>query len=300
MDWTRSGPLRFQPFPLGETDFSAIGPERESETDTKELNMSQRKSIGLMAFVALAGISIGATRASAAPSSKRSAASTRWIGKQKAGKPPQCPLRPGQDWPEAEDQEEATRYRHAILDGIFKQWVELGRAPTPEEFAQRMKLTQPEADRLLDEMQACGESTEAGILRAPTSELIAIAWPLANIPTGIIVTVDGGKPVFGRCAIDALGVSEMLGKKTTVVEAVARDNGSPLRVVVSGQRIVSAEPAGIVIVKGRGCDKMSFFSSKEAGEKWQREHDGEGTLFTLANAVKHGADIFGSYSEGLQ
>ncbi len=262
--------------------------------------MSQRKSIGLMAGMALAGISIGAMRASAAPSSKSSVGSTRWISKQQAAKPPQCPLRPGQDWPEAEDQKEATRYRHAILDGIFNQWIELGRAPTPAEFAQRMKLTQPEADRLLDEMQACGESTEAGILRAPTSELIAIAWPLANLPTGITVTVDGGKPVFGRCAIDALGVSEMLGKKTTVVEAAARDNGAPLRVVVSGQQIISAEPAGIVIVKGRGCDKMSFFSSKEAGEKWQREHDGEGTLFTLANAVKHGADIFGSYSEGLQ
>jgi hypothetical protein len=28
--------------------------------------------------------------------------------------------------------------------------------------------------------------------------------------------------------------------------------------------------------------------------------DGEGTLFTLASAVKNGAEIFGSYSEGLQ
>ena len=53
-----------------------------------------------------------------------------------------------------------------------------------------------------------------------------------------------------------------------MVEAVARDNGAPLRVVVSGQRIVSSEPAGIVIVKGRGCDKMSFFSSKDAGDRW--------------------------------
>jgi hypothetical protein len=228
--------------------------------------MSQRKSIGLILGVALAGLAISATRAGAAPSSKSSVVSAKAPGrssKQRVAKPPQCPLRPGQDWPEAEDQKEATRYRHAILDGIFKQWIELGRAPTPAEFAQRLKLTQPEADRLLDQ-------------------------------------IDGGKPVFGRCAIDALGVSEMLGKKTTVVEAVARDNGTPLRVVVSGQQIVSAEPAGIVIVKGRGCDKMSFFSSKEAGEKWQQEHDGEGTLFTLANAVKHGADIFGSYSEGLQ
>lgn len=262
--------------------------------------MSLPGKTGLIFGAALACV-IGATNASAAGSSRKSSAgSTRRISKRQAARPPQCPLRPGQDWPEAEDQKEATRYRHAILDGIFKQWVELGRAPTPAEFAQRMRLTKPEADRLLDEMQACGESTEAGILRAPTSELIAIAWPLANIPTGILVTVEGGKPVFGRCAIDALGVSEMLGKKTTMVEATAQDNGTPLRVVVSGQQIVSAEPAGIVIVKGRGCDKMSFFSSKEAGERWQKEHDGEGTLFTLANAVKHGADIFGSYREGLE
>src|SRR5712692_7374723 len=174
---------------------------------TKELKMSQRKSIGLMAGVALAGLLIGAIHARAAPSSKSSVVSPqapdRHRSRQQAAKPPQCPLRPGQDWPEAADQKEATRYRHAILDGIFNLWIELGRAPTPTEFARRMKLRQPDADRLLDEMQACGESTEAGILRAPTSELIAIAWPLANIPTGIIVTVDGGKPVFGRCAIHA-------------------------------------------------------------------------------------------------
>lgn len=138
--------------------------------------MSQRKPIGLVTGVVLAGLSIGATETRAAPSSRSSVASAKApgrSGKQRAAKVPQCPLRPGQDWPEAEDQEEATRYRHAILEGIFKLWIELGRAPTPEEFAQRMKLTQPEANRLLNEMQACGESTEAGILRAPTSELIA-------------------------------------------------------------------------------------------------------------------------------
>jgi hypothetical protein len=261
--------------------------------------MNLPKKTGLIFGAALA-CAIGATQAGAAKSSpKTGVASAMRSSKQRAAKSPRCLLRPGQDWPEAEDQKEATRYRRAILDGIFRQWIELGRAPTPAEFAQRMKLTQPEANWLLDEMQACGESTEAGILRAPTSELIAIAWPLANIPTGIIVKVDGGKPVFGRCAIDALGVSEMLGKKTTVVEATARDNGTPLRIVVSGQEILGAEPAGIVIVKGRGCDTMSFFSSKEAGEKWQKEHGGEGTLFTLANAVKNGAEIFGAYSEGL-
>jgi len=85
--------------------------------------MSQRKPIGLVTVVVLAGLSIGATEARAAPSSKSSVTSAKApnrSGKQRAATAPQCPLRPGQDWPEAEDQQEATRYRHAILDGIFK------------------------------------------------------------------------------------------------------------------------------------------------------------------------------------
>ena len=66
-----------------------------------------------------------------------------------------------------------------------------------------------DADRLLDELQACGESVGGGILRVPESELIAVAWPLSNVPTGITVTAAGGKPAFARCAIDALGVSAL-------------------------------------------------------------------------------------------
>ena len=95
-----------------------------------------------------------------------------------------------------------------------------------------------DADRLLDQMQACGELVGSGILRVPESELIAVAWPLANVPTGITVTVQGGKPAFARCAIDALGVAQMI-RKQTVVEAEARDNGARLRVVVDGDKVTS-------------------------------------------------------------
>ena len=266
-----------------------------------------RTLTGLAVVAAFAAAAMSTRYVLAARSSKRGASATApsRVDKNPGADSPRCPIQPGEEWSEAQDQKEAIRYRRALIDGIFNQWVELGRGPTPTEFARRMKLSQPEADRLLDEMQACGESVESGILRVPISEndaskseLIAVAWPLANVPTGIVVTVEGGRPVFGRCAIDALGVSEMLGKKA-IVEATARDNGMPLRVVVSGHRIESAEPAGIVIVKGKGCDNMQFFSSKEAAERWRQEHGGEGTLFSLAAAVKLGAEIFGSYSAGL-
>src|SRR6185503_5742738 len=172
-----------------------------------------------------------------------------------------------------DDKPGAERVRQALVDGIFEAWMEIGRAPTPAEFASRMKLGQADADRLLDQMQACGELVGGGILRVPESELIAVAWPLSNVPTGITVTVAGGKPAFARCAIDALGVSALTAKRT-VVEATARDNGAPLRVVVDGDRIVEARPSGLVVVRGKGCDNMSFFSSKAAATAWQKANGG--------------------------
>ena len=197
-----------------------------------------------------------------------------------------------------DDQKETDRLRRALKDGIFAPWSERGRAPTPAEFAQRLKLAQPEADRVLDRLQACGEAVGGGILRAPQSELIAVAWPFANLPTGISVTAAGGKPAFARCAIDALGVSEMLQKRT-VVEAEARDNGAPIRIVVDVDKVVSAEPPGVVVVKGQGCDDMSFFSSRAAAEAWRKAHEPDATLYALPDAVKRGATSFSRTTLGL-
>ncbi len=53
------------------------------------------------------------------------------------------------------------------------------------------------------------------------------------------------------------------------------------------------------MVKGDGCDNRLFFSSKEAAEGWQKDHNGEGELLTLADAVKRGAKIFSRYTAGL-
>jgi hypothetical protein len=210
-----------------------------------------------------------------------------------------CPVRSDASGAlKVDDPAETERLRRALKDGIFAPWTEMGRAPTPAEFAKRMQLSQDDADRLLDRLQACGESVGGGILRAPESQLIAVAWPLANLPTGITVTTAGGKPAFARCAIDALGVSEMMQKRT-VVEATARDNDAAIRIVVDGDKAVSAEPPDVVVVKGRGCDDMSFFSSRAAGEAWRKQHDSGATLFTLPEAIARGAKIFSHQTAGL-
>ena len=252
----------------------------------------RRMSPWWLALASVVGIGVGAAGATAA----RPALTPTCQPQVKTAA--KCPVHWGKDGVEVDNRDEAERVRSALVDGIFEPWTRLGRAPTPAEFAQRMKLSQGDADRLLDQMQACGELVGSGILRVPESELIAVAWPLANVPTGITVTVQGGKPAFARCAIDALGVAQMLHKQT-VVEAEARDNGARLRVVVDGDKVTSAEPPGVVVVKGKGCDNMSFYSSKQAAEAWQQAHAGEGELFTLAEAVQRGAKIFGRLATSL-
>ena len=268
----------------------------------------RRVSMKCLAIGAVAGIALGAGGTLAARPSPSCATGAMTAapkrgcchGKDDTQAVPKCPVHYGDKGLEIDDRSQAERLRRVLLDGIFGPWAETGRAPTPAEFAERLKLSRPEGDQLLDQLQACGESVGGGILRVPESELIAVAWPFANVPTGITVTVDGGKPAFARCAIDALGVSEMLQKKV-VVEATARDNRAPLRVVVQGDKVLDAKPVGIVVVKGKGCDDMSFFSSIDAGRAWQKEHGGTDAsrLFTLAEATQRGAKTFTRYTAGL-
>ena len=118
-----------------------------------------------------------------------------WPGR---GASREVPVHYGDKGLEIDDRNQAERLRRALLDGVFGPWAEMGRAPTPAEFAARLKVPRAEGDQLLDQLQACGESVGGGILRVPESELIAVAWPFANVPTGITVTVGGGKPALAR------------------------------------------------------------------------------------------------------
>src|SRR5258708_7911405 len=61
------------------------------------------------------------------------------------------------------DQTEADRLRRALRDGVFRPWVELGRAPNSDEIGERLHLDVRAVDKLLDDLEACGEVVERGI-----------------------------------------------------------------------------------------------------------------------------------------
>jgi hypothetical protein len=189
----------------------------------------------------------------------------------------------------------AENVRTSLMRGVFEPWFELGRAPTPAEIGARLELDGAATDRLMDTLAACGGTIGFGVHRVPESDLIAVAWPLSNVPTGVDVTLEGKKPVHARCAIDALGVSKMMGRRASI-DATTRD-GVPLHVVVDGEQLLEATPPGAVVFKGGSCDEMLFFSSQAALDDWKSQHGAKGRSFGLGDAVHHGAELFGAYNQ---
>jgi hypothetical protein len=193
---------------------------------------------------------------------------------------------------------EAEKVRTSMLKGVFDPWFELGRAPTPDEIGARLQLDGAATNALMDVLAACGSTMGFGVHRVPESDLIAVAWPLSNVPTGIEVTLEGKKPVHARCAVDALGVSKMMGRRASV-DATTRD-GVALHVEVDGDQLVSTTLPEAVVFKGGSCDEMLFFSSQPALDDWKRQNHAQGRSFGLRDAVRHGAELFGMYNQPIR
>jgi hypothetical protein len=193
---------------------------------------------------------------------------------------------------------EAEKLRTSLMQGVFEPWFELGRAPTPDEIGARLELDEAATGALMDTFAACGSTIGVGVHRVPESNLIAVAWPLSNVPTGIEVTLEGKKPVHARCAIDALGVSKMMGRRA-FVDATTRD-GVALHIEIDGDRVIDATPAEAVVFQGGSCDEMLFFSSQLVLDGWKKQHDVDGRSLGLRDAVRHGAELFGKYNQPIR
>lgn len=183
-----------------------------------------------------------------------------------------------------------------LRDGVYRLWPEFGRAPRPREIAKALSMTEPDVHQALDALSSrelpCGR-----IERASRSDRIVFAWPLSNVPTEYIIKIPGSKPVYGRCAIDALGVSAMYGKPVEI-EATSVSSGAPIRISVHGSRVERAEPADAVVwVAGEdcGCDEMVIFANRAELAEWRRTlGKPEGRTLSLDEATAYGVRVFGN------
>ncbi len=110
-------------------------------------------------------------------------------------------------------------------------------------------LPAAEIDRLIrggngDPDRVRAELTEADLLAfAPDGEVRA-AYPFSPAPTPIRVCWYGGPQVHAMCAIDALGMSAMLGRPVAIT-AAEPDSGRPITVASRSSATAVLRAAGM-------------------------------------------------------
>jgi hypothetical protein len=153
-----------------------------------------------------------------------------------------------------------------------------------------------------DPGQIRAELTQADLLAfAPGGEIRA-AYPFSPAPTPIRVRWDGGPQVHAMCAIDALGMSAMLGRPVAIT-AAEPGTGRRITVTVNGDQ-ARWTPRSTVVFAGdtgeagctsadRCCGYISFFTTGRAARAWARRHlEVTGTVLRHDGALGIGIDTF--------
>ncbi|MGD9891766.1 MAG: alkylmercury lyase family protein [Dehalococcoidia bacterium] len=170
----------------------------------------------------------------------------------------------------------------------------------------------PDAAWLAAEAAARGLDAEATlahlaqhdlIVRDPATGTIRSMYPFSAAPTPHRVSVEGARPVYAMCAVDALGIPFML-ERDAVIESLDPTTDMPIRVEVRGGEARWEPPTAAVLTasieEAQGpkaiscCPVINFFATAEAAEAYRAAHPAvAGRVLTQEEAVAHGKRYFG-------
>lgn len=132
---------------------------------------------------------------------------------------------------------------------------------------------------------------------------IRAAYPFSAVETRHRVQLADGGMVWAMCAVDALGISAMLGGQDVRISSSDPVNGEPVTVTfVAGAQLREPEDAVVFVGCREGdgpaatvcCDALNFFSGRASAEQWQREHpDVSGQVVGQDQAVQIAQQTFG-------
>ena len=139
----------------------------------------------------------------------------------------------------------------------------------------------------------------------PATRTVSVASPFSGRPTPYRVDLAGGPAVFAMCAVDALGIPQMLGRDGRI-SSVDPTSGQPITVEVHAGAW-RFQPATTVLLVGRTaagdacdtaaewcCPYINFHTDPQAADTYLRAHPGmTATLFGQAEAVQAAGQAFG-------
>ena len=190
----------------------------------------------------------------------------------------------------------AERGLRAVHQAVLRSFVHTGAAPGISSLA---KHAVP-----FEVSQVLAELADGDFLCLDRAGQITAAYPFSALQTRHRVRISGGATAFAMCAIDALGVSAMVGLPV-VIESADPSTGEPITVNVDGANS-TWDPATAVVYVGRTageragpsasvcCGYMNFFATRAAATAWAASHpEITGGILGQARALQAGIGIFG-------
>jgi hypothetical protein len=187
-----------------------------------------------------------------------------------------------------------------VHQAILRAFATTGHAPTPGELDAVIAGSGRSTGDVLTALH------DGDTIRLAPDGQIAVAYPFSAAPTRHRVRIGGrgddGVDVYAMCAIDALGISAMVGRDTRI-ESVDVTTGQPVTVTTrSGAS--SWEPAGAVVFIGADaaggpsadccCDYLNFFTDHDGAQAWASAHPRvPGQILDQAAAEDRGVRLFG-------
>ncbi|HEY1619694.1 MAG TPA: alkylmercury lyase family protein [Streptosporangiaceae bacterium] len=187
--------------------------------------------------------------------------------------------------------------RH-VHQAVLAAFTASGQPPPAAELTRLARLHDGEPSRVRAEL------TSADLLAFTPQGDIRAAYPFSPAPTEIQVSWDGGQLAYAMCAIDALGMSAMLGQRVTIT-AAEPGTGRRITVAVDGGS-ARWTPAAAVVFAGatsdascpaadRCCGYINFFTTRRAARAWARSHpEITGSILRRDKALRAGINEFGT------
>jgi hypothetical protein len=192
-----------------------------------------------------------------------------------------------------------TRPARDVHLAVLAALAETGRAPA------RGDLERVARGHGADRAAVLAELSERDVIAFGTGGEVRAAYPFSPAPTPIQVTWAGGPVSYAMCAIDALGISAMLGCPVTITAA---EPATGRVVTVRAYRDRARwDPETSVVFAGsagdpccpaadRTCGYINFFTSTQAARAWAGQHpDITGTVLSQTQALHQGIAEFGAF-----
>jgi Alkylmercury lyase len=168
-----------------------------------------------------------------------------------------------------------SRPSRLVHQAILRAFVRTGQAPDHTDLQGIAGAAGVELDPALAEL----DHADLVVLDR-RGEMLA-AYPFSATPTPHCLTLGSGVSVHAMCAIDALGVSAMLGQPVTVTSAQP-NTGQQVTVQVDGDQATWEPPTAVVLIAATGdccapsaqrtCGYINFFTTDTAALAWSGDH----------------------------